>query len=298
MAMNMVRYIFCSITTLVVSAAVAHAQLGPAPPQLMSPALSDDPLENFNAVSDIEEHLGAKIPTDLKFTDETGKPVALAEYLNHDRPVILQLGYFECPMLCSAVSKSMVQSLQKMKLDAGTEYDVLYVSIDPQEKWPLAKLKKEATVKALGEPGAAVGWHLLTGEQPSIDALAQATGFKYSFIHELQEFSHPAVLMVLASDGTITRYLYGTKFDPDTMRLSLVEASNGTIGTIRDRFILNCFRFDHTTGRYQRNAVLLLRVSAALTVVVMSAIFVPLWYRSWRAGKKQLMSERKTQAGE
>jgi len=294
--MKLARNMFACLATLSLSAALAHAQLGPAPPPMISPALSEDPLEQFDAVSDIEEHLGAKIPADLTFVDETGKSVSLSDYLNHGRPVILQLGYFECPMLCNAVSKSMVETLQKVTLDAGNEYDVLYVSIDPSEKWPLAKQKKEATIKALGQPGAAVGWHLLTGDQSSIDSLAQATGFKYSFIPDLQEFSHPAVLMILSPDGTITRYLYGTNYDARSMRLSLVEASNGTIGTIADRFILNCFRFDHTTGKYQRNAVLILRVSAALTVMVMSAIFVPLWYRSWAAGRHEMKRDLKKSA--
>jgi len=216
----------------------------------------------------VVEHLSAQIPLDLNFIDESGNAVQLKQFFNGKKPVVLQMGYFGCPMLCSLVSQGLVTSLKDMKLNAGTDYDVVYVSIDPSEGPGMANAKKAAYMQAYGHGSAsAAGWHLLTGKQPEIQKLADAVGFQYKWIESAGQFSHPACLMICTPDGRLSRYLYGVKFDPQTVRLSLVEASNGKIGTTVDAFVLTCFQYDGTTGRYALVAINLMKLGGVVAIL-------------------------------
>lgn len=220
----------------------------------------------------IDEHPNAQLPLDLSFVDESGKAVQLKQYFANGKPVVLQLGYFGCPMLCSLVSQALVDSLKDVKLDAGADYQVVYVSIDPSEGPGMAQAKKDAYVQAYGRASGAQGWHLLTGKAPQIRQLADAAGFEYRWIDSAQQFSHPACLIVCTPDGRVSRYLYGVRYDSPTVRLSLVEASNGKIGTTADRFTLTCFQYDGTQGRYALAAINLMKAGGALTVLVVGGM--------------------------
>ena len=216
----------------------------------------------------VVEHLNAQIPLDLTFNDEDGKPVQLKQFFNGKKPVVLQMGYFGCPMLCSLVSQGLVNSLKDVKLNAGSDYEVVYVSIDPTEGAGMAKAKKQSFLDVYGHGSAsAAGWHLLTGQEPQIKQLADAVGFQYKWIEAAGQFSHPACLMVATPDGKLSRYLYGVKFDPQTVRLSLVEASDGKIGSTGDAFILTCFQYDGTTGRYALVAINLMKLGGVLAIL-------------------------------
>jgi protein SCO1/2 len=228
----------------------------------------------------IDEHAGSMVPLDLTFVDETGNPVQLKKYFTGKRPIILQLGYFQCPMLCGLISQGAVQSLKDLDLKAGSDYDYIFVSINPDETSRLAYLKKKSYIKEYDRPLDANGWHFLTGKQGQITQLADAIGFKYKWVESQHQYSHPAALILLAPDGKISRYLYGVKFPEQTLRLSLVEASQGKIGTTADRILLTCLHFDASTGKYTYAAMNLMRLAGIVTVLTLLLIF-------WRAYRRQ-----------
>jgi protein SCO1/2 len=238
------------------------------------------PIEHTEAAPDalkdigVAEHLGSKLPLDLTFTDDHGQTVTLGKYFSGKKPVILQLGYLGCPMLCSLVSQGTVDSLRKLSLTAGKDYEIVFVSIDPKEGYKLAADKKETYVQDYHRDGSRDGFHFLVGKQPEITKLAEAVGFKYKWVEDVQQYSHPAVVMVASPEGKLTRYLYGVKFDDQTMRLSLVEASDGKVGNTIDQIILTCFHYDGKQGKYAMVAVNMMRAGGALTVLVLGTVLV------------------------
>lgn len=250
--------------------AVAHAQAGTSqtPTNWFVGGNAPPPNPAEAKTVTVVEHLNAKLPLDLSFVDDSGNPVQLKQYFTGKKPVVLQMGYYGCPMLCTLVSQGLVNSLKDMRLNAGSDFDVVYVSIDPSEGPAMARGKKESMLVAYGRGGgSADGWHLLTGKKPQIEQLAAAVGFQYKWIDSAQQFSHPACLMVCTPDGRVSRYLYGVKFDPPTVRLSLVEASDGKVGSTADRFILTCFQYDGTTGRYALVAIRLMKLGGILAIL-------------------------------
>ena len=280
---------FLSIVALLLCPALVVAQMGPASPSQTPAAMSGQAtsLEIKPPNATIDERLGHFVPADALFTDETGRVLRLGDYLNKGRPIVLQLGYFDCPMLCDVINAEMVSSLRQVKLDVGREYVVLSVSIDPNESWQKAYNQKNQYLKDLGKPGEAIGWHLLTGTNESIASLTDAVGFRYEWVEEVKEWAHPAALIILAPDGKVTRYIYGVNYPPEVMRLSLVEASDGKIGSIMDRIILTCFRFNHATGKYQLVAWRALQIAAGITVAVMALFTLPVWIRSIREARRR-----------
>lgn len=222
----------------------------------------------------VDEKPDTRLNLDLMFEDETGKAVRLGQYFDGKRPVILQLAYMECPMLCTLVSQGMVESLRELNLRMGDEFEVISLSFDPSETSKLSAQKKQSSIEAYGRAEDAGGWHFLVGKQPAIDELTGSVGFRYKYDPATQQYSHPAVLVILTPDGRVSRYLYGVKFAPRTLRLSLVEASEGKIGSTVDRFILTCFHWDPQAGRYAIAAMNVMRLAGVLTVIV---IGVTLW---------------------
>jgi protein SCO1/2 len=221
----------------------------------------------------VKEHLGASLPLDAWFTDETGKSIQLRQFFSGNRkPVILQVGYFRCPMLCSVISKNLVDSLKQVRLDAGPDYDVLFLSIDPRETPELAAQKKESFLKAYARDGSESAWHLLTGNKLQIDRVTDAAGIEYKWVGRAQQYSHPAVTLIASPQGKICRYIYGTQFDPQTLRLSLVEASDEKIGTTTDDFILTCFQFDGHQGKYALRAINMMKVGGLLTILIVGGM--------------------------
>lgn len=234
----------------------------------------------------IDERPGAVLPLDLEFFDETGKSVALRRYFDGTKPVVIQLGYFGCPQLCGMVSEGLVQSLRDLTLKLGDDYRVLYVSFDPNETFRLAAEKRQSILRELGASPGAAGLYLLTGNKRQINELTSAVGFNYKYVPAQRQFSHPAALIIATPDGRLSRYLYGVKFDRQTLRLSLVEASEGKIGNTVDRFLLTCFMFDGNTGKYSLAALNLVRAGGVLTVgIVALTLFVAI-RRERRAAAK------------
>lgn len=222
----------------------------------------------------VTEHLGDRIPLDLAFTDESGQSVRLGDYFESGKPVVLQLGYYECPMLCTMISQGMIDALKQIDLKMGEDFHVVNISVDPTEQPKLAELKKRSYISAYGKPGEAGGMHLLVGGQEAIEKITSATGFRYQYVAEQEQYSHPAVLIIMTPDGYISRYLYGVKFDPKTLRLSLVEASANKIGSAMDQILLVCFHYDDTSGQYTLAAFNIMRIAGVLTLIV---LVVALW---------------------
>jgi protein SCO1/2 len=262
---------FRTLSIILLLALVATTSRGadvPDPGGRMEPAPAE--LQNIG----IDEKSGQTLPLDLKFVDEKGQSVELRKYFHNNRPVVLQLSYFGCPSLCSLVSNGLVESLNDLTLTMGKEFEVINVSFDPAETARLAKLKKQSFLDAYNRPAGGEAWHFLTGNPAEIKQLTDAVGFRYKWVESSRQFSHPAVLILLTPDGKISRYLYGVKYEPRTLRLSLVEASEGKIGTTVDRFLLTCFHYDSYAGKYTPIAMTIMRGAGVLTVLVIATVIV------------------------
>jgi len=214
---------------------------------IMSPPANVRPpgLQNVG----IEQHLDEQIPADLSFRDETGKPVHLGDYFGK-KPMILNLVYYNCPMLCGEVLSGLEGALRVLKFDVGKEFDVLTISFDPRETPDMATRKKAEFLKRYGRAGAAEGWHFLTGPQESIDALTKAAGFQYQYDPKTGQFAHATAIMILTPEGKIAQYYYGVDYAPKDLRLGLIQASENKIGTLADQVLLYCYHYDPTTGKY------------------------------------------------
>jgi protein SCO1/2 len=215
----------------------------------------------------IDQRVNSQLPLNLTFKDENGKNVQLQQYFNSHKPVILTLVYYECPMLCTEVLNGLLKSLKVISLNVGKDFDVVTVSFDPGETPKLASEKKTAYLHAYNRSGANSGWHFMTGNPDSIKSLTKAVGFRYNYDPKSDQFAHGAAIMVITPQGKISNYFYGVEYSARDLRLALVEASKGKIGTIRDQILLFCFHYDPSTGKYSAYALNLVRLGGILTVI-------------------------------
>lgn len=221
------------------------------------------------------EHLGEQVPRELQFVDQDRRPVRLGDYLTGDRPVILWLGYYGCPALCGAVLNGLVDAMQRMTLTPAEDFRIVAVSIDAKEKPSLAKEKQNSYLQAYAKPNVSEHWHFLTGAEPEIQALADAVGFGFVWKEDIHQFDHPAGIVLLSPDGRISRYLQGAWFSPRDLRLSLVEAAEGKVGTTWDRILLSCYTYDPRSGTYNLMVMGVVRIAGVLTILaVVTLIFV------------------------
>lgn len=244
------------------SASVASAQL--TEPLSVPPPSATMQIPILKEVG-LDQKLDAQVPLDLKFSDEQGREVTLGSLFG-TRPVVLALVYYECPMLCTEVLNGLVGSLQTISFNAGHEFDIVAVSFDPGETPALAAQKKAQYLKRYGRPGAEQGMHFLTGREDAIHALTNAVGFKYQYDPSTDQFAHTAVLTILTPAGHVSRYLYGIEYPPRDLRLALVEAANGKIGTAVDQALLYCYHYDPETGRYGLAIMNVVRLGGILTM--------------------------------
>ncbi len=225
---------------------------------------------------EIEQKLNAPVPLDLAFRDENGQAVKLGDYFGK-KPVVLALVYYDCPMLCTEVLNGMVSAFSVLKFDIGKEFEVVTVSFDPREKPELARAKKTTYLRRYGRPGAEQGWHFLTGEQPAITALTKAVGFHYQWDTETQQFAHATALMVLTPQGKIAQYYYGVEYSPKDLRLGMVEASQGHIGTVVDQILLYCYHYDPRTGKYGAIISRVMQIGGAITIVLLGGFLIAMF---------------------
>ncbi|HXG59581.1 MAG TPA: SCO family protein [Thermoanaerobaculia bacterium] len=238
---------------LTLIAGIATAQTSATPPRLPG------------KVGITQKH-DAQVPLDAMFRDEQGKVVRLGDYFR-GKPVILNFVYFRCPMLCSMVTEGLTSTLTELKFDAAKDFEIVTISIDPRDDARGAAAKKEKAIKRYGRTGAASGWHFLTGPEMSIRKVSNAVGFDYAYDIESDQFAHGAMIAVLTPQGRVSRYLYGFEYKPRDVRLALVEASAGKIGTASDQLLLLCYHYDPRTGKYSRSAMNLVRAGGVATVV-------------------------------
>lgn len=225
---------------------------------------------------DVDEHLGNILDTSLAFTDHTGKAVKLADYFDGERPVLLTMNYFRCPVLCNVQLNELTEALRNFAWTPGDEhFRIVTVSIDPREQPMLASSKRKGHLEALGR-GDDVDWEFLTGDALSIRLLAAQLGIQYAYDPEQDQYAHPAVVVFASPEAKIVRYVYGLSYHPNDLKFGLIEASEGRVGSTLDRIILSCFHYDATLGRYGPFAFGLMRVAGAFTVLLIGTALLVL----------------------
>jgi protein SCO1 len=224
----------------------------------------------------IDQHLDTQIPPNLAFTDDTGRSVVLGDYFGQ-KPMILNLVYFHCTMLCGEELAGLASAMKLVKFDLGKEFEVVTVSFDPHETPAMAAAKKKDFIERYGRPGAADGWHFLTGSPDSINALAKAVGFKYQYDPQSNQYAHATAIMILTPQGHISRYLYGVDFPPKDLRLGLVEASHEKIGSPVDQVLLYCYHYNPATGKYGAVITNILKLGGAVTIVLLGGLLLVLF---------------------
>jgi protein SCO1/2 len=274
----------------------AHAQMTGAPvagyrrEPGMAASVVPAPLREIG----FDQRLDERVPMDVEFKDDEGRMVRLGEYFGR-KPVVLAFVYYDCPMLCTMVLSSITSTLGVLSLDPGKDFELVMVSFDPRETPELAARKKAEYLHRYDRPAAAGGWHFLTGTPPSIERLTKAAGFRYAWDEETQQFAHPAGIVVLTPDGRLARYLFGLEYGPRDLRLALVEASEGRIGTAVDAALLYCYHYDPMTGRYGLVVMRLLRIAGAATVVALGT-FVFVMLRRDRRMRGRILGQHLTGA--
>jgi protein SCO1 len=229
----------------------------------------------------IAQNLNTQISTEIAFRDENGKSVRLGDFFGK-KPILLSLVYFDCPALCTEVLNGELRTMRSISLDLGKDFEAVTVSFEPKDSGALAKAKRDVYAGQYGRPGAVDSWHFLTGEQQSIDALTQAVGFHYAYDAASKQYAHAAAIMVLTPDGRISRYYYGVQYPARDVRLGLVEASQGKIGTLADHALLFCYEYDPTTGKYGLIVMNVIRGGGVLTLLALGIFMFVMFRRDRR----------------
>ena len=233
----------------------------------------------------IEQRLGQPLPLDAIFQDESGRAVRLGQYFG-EKPVILVLAYYNCPMLCTEVLNGLLSSLRTLSFDIGKEFEIVTVSFDPRDKPSDAGAKKTPYVNAYHRTGAAAGWHFLTGGSGSIERITSAVGFHYKYDPDLGQFAHAAAIYIATPDGKLSRYFYGIDYAPRDLRLGLIEASKKRIGSPVDQILLYCYHYDPKVGRYGAVVMNMVRMGGVAAVLILSTFLTVMWRRDRRRDAK------------
>jgi protein SCO1/2 len=261
-----------AVMALLGAAAPASAQMtgAPVPGYRAAPGAPAATMPSALREIGFDQNLDQQLPLDTQFVDEQGQPVRLGQYFGQ-RPVVLGFVYYDCPMLCTQVMGALTSTMAMVTLEAGKDYDVVLVSFDPRETPRQASTRKIEYMHRLKKPEAEQSWHFLTGQQGDIERLTKAAGFRYTWDEETKQFAHPAGVIVVTPDGRPARYLFGIEYGPRDVRLALVEASKGKIGSIADNLLLFCYHYDPMTGRYGFVIMRILRVAGVATVLLIAA---------------------------
>jgi len=238
---------------------------------------ADQPLPPELRGVGVDEHLGQSVDLNLTFTGEDGYPVPLRSLFHQGRPVLLNLVYYSCPMLCTLVLNGQTAALKNIPWTPGNEFEVVTISIDPTDTFDLAQRKRASYLESYGRPAA--GWHFLTDDHGNAKKLADQLGFHYRYDDSQKQYAHPAVVMILTPEGKVSRYLYGIKFNPRDLRLALVEASESKFSLSTDRILLYCFHYDPQAHGYVLFATNLMRAGGLLTVLILGFVLLRLWRR-------------------
>jgi len=239
--------------------------------------------------AEIEDKAGANIPLDIEMIDQDGRTVTLGTYVNANdkRPVVLTLGYYGCPMLCSVVIDGLIKGFKQVSFQAGKDYRIVSATIDDREQPDLAKKKQEAALAALGisDPSA---WTFHVMKKSESVRLAEAVGFNFAYDQKTDQFAHGAGFFILSPNGVLSRTFFGVSFKPSDIKLALTEASLGRIGSFVDRVLLSCFHYDPDSHRYGVYVMGVMRLSGILTIIIIGVMLL-LYFRGERKGAKSLV---------
>ena len=239
-----------------------------------APAFAQDPLpQDLIKQSGFDQNLDAQLPLELEFTNSMGQQVKLEDFFN-EKPVILSLGYYECPMLCSLIRNGLFDSLQNLNLTIGEEFELVIVSIDPNETPEIAEAKRRASMMEYGRSTSPEGWNFLVGSEENIKQLADTIGFKYAYDPNIDEYVHPSGALIITPSGRIARYFYGIEFPATDLRLGLVEAADNKIGSPIDQLLLTCYHYDPVSGAYTLAIMNIIRVIGVTTVLIIGGLLV------------------------
>lgn len=225
----------------------------------------------------VKERLGRSVDLGAAFRDHTGKAVHLRDYLGDGKPVLLTLNYYRCKTLCSLQLNAVMRGLKELGWKPGEAFRIVTVSINPREGPELARGKRARYIEALGM--GAVEWHFLVGRKVDIDRVARSVGFTYRYLAEEDQYAHPTAIFVLSPQGRLSRYLYGISYPGRQLKLALIDASAGRVGSTVDRLILSCFHYDAATGRYGPFAFGIMRLAGAATAAMLALLMFVLWRR-------------------
>lgn len=250
----------------IVASSLAGMSLLTTPLAAQNEGTGPDILKNVG----LDQKLNAQIDGNLQFVDEEGNQVRLAQFFG-EKPIILTLVYFECPMLCTLILNGLVRSIRTLDFTAGEEFEIITVSIDPEETPELAVEKKAQYLESYDRAEAAEGWHFLTGKEAQISELAQTVGFRFAYDEKSGEYAHASGIIVLTPEGRVAKYYYGVEYSPRDLRLGLVEASDGKIGSPVDQVLLFCYHYDPNTGKYSVAIMNFLRLAGIATVAIIGA---------------------------
>jgi protein SCO1/2 len=247
---------------------------------VVDPVWAQEPLpQDLIKKVGFDQHLDEQVPLNLTFTDSTGQAVRLEDFFN-DKPVILSLGYYECPVLCSFARNGLFESLKKLDFTVGEEFEVLVVSIDPAETPEIADVKKQISITEYGRSTPKDAWHFLVGDEDDIQQLAQAIGFRYTYDPKIDQYLHPTGIVVLTPQGKIARYFFGLDYPSRDLRLGLVEADANKIGSPVDQLLLMCYHYDPVTGEYSLLITNVIRIAGLVTVMVLGGFLLAMFRRS------------------
>lgn len=233
----------------------------------------------------IEPQFGETVPLDAKFVDADGNTVRLGDCFE-GRPVILHLVYYECPMLCKLGSDGLLNSLEELSLKPGKDFTVVTLSFDPREGPELSKGARDIAATRVGKEAVEKGWHFLTGDAASIQAVTEVVGFRYVYDESTKQYAHASGIFILTPDGTVSRYLGGVNFAARDVRLAVVEASDGKVGTMADQVLMLCYMYDPMVGRYGFAIMTVIRTAGVLTVIAMVAALVWMLRRERRRNRQ------------
>jgi protein SCO1/2 len=269
----------------------AHAQMTgtPAPGYRREPGVAASAVPAPLREIGFEQNIDQPLPLDAPFRDEHGRDVRLGDFFG-TRPVVLAFVYYDCPMLCLQVINAMAGTIGVLSLDAGRDFDIVLISIDPREGPEQAAAKKAMFLERYERPTAASGVHFLTGTEAAIARVAAAAGFRYAWDEPTEQYAHPAGIIVVTPDGRPARYLFGLEYSPRDLRFALLEASEGRVGSKVDALLLYCFHYDPMTGRYGVVVMQVLRIAGVATVLAIAGFIVVMTRRERRSTLKNAPS--------
>jgi protein SCO1/2 len=215
----------------------------------------------------------------LPFVADEGEAVTLGKYFTGHKPVLLTVVYYNCPGLCNLHLNGVTEALKQMSMEPGNEFELVAVTMDHTETAAVASAKKTNYINQYGRPQTAGGWHFLTGSKESIEALTKSVGFNFKWDETSQQFAHASAAIIMTPGGAVSRYIHGIQPEPRNLKLALLEASDGKIGSIVDKLVMFCFQFDPKKSKYTIYAWNLMRVGVVLTVLIFAILMIPAWVR-------------------